>query len=114
MKKTYKVELLGNEYNLLSDASEEEVLEVISYLKKKTEEVYSKVHNLPQTNILFLAALNIASDFIQENKTNKKLKKEIFSKAENIINIIDTNIEQQNNTKNEKKNAEDDKILNLF
>ena len=90
MKKNYTVAILGSEYNLLSDSPEVEVKEVISILEKETKEIKSKVSNLPQINIMVLAALNIVNEYCQLKKTFSQKRELLSLKISELINYIDT------------------------
>ncbi len=90
MKKNYTISILDNEFNLLSDSPEVEVKEVISILEKETKEINKKVSNLPQINIVVLAALNIVNEYCQFKKTVSQKKDLLSLKVSELISYLDS------------------------
>jgi cell division protein ZapA (FtsZ GTPase activity inhibitor) len=90
LKKNYTISILDSEFSLLSDSPEAEVKEVISILEKETIEIKKKVSNLPQINILVLAALNIVNEYCQLKRTYAQKKEHLSTKISEVIDYIDT------------------------
>jgi cell division protein ZapA (FtsZ GTPase activity inhibitor) len=101
---------LDNEFSLLSDSPEGEVKEVISILEKETKEIKKKVSNLPQINIVVLAALNIVNEYCQFKKTVSQKKDLVTQKISELISYIDAS----NKDAELNQQPSGNKVLSLF
>ncbi len=66
------VRLLGNDYNIVCDESDEYVQKVGYYVDKKLNEVASRNGQLPTNMLAILAAINIADDYIKEKSKGEE------------------------------------------
>jgi cell division protein ZapA (FtsZ GTPase activity inhibitor) len=94
----------------LSDSPEGEVKEVISILEKETKEIKKKVSNLPQINIVVLAALNIVNEYCQFKKTVSQKKDLVTQKISELISYIDASNKESELNQQPSGN----KVLSLF
>ncbi|MEN6623466.1 MAG: cell division protein ZapA [Smithella sp.] len=89
MKKNYKINILGQELSVLSDADEEHVLSVIRLVTEKVEEVSGLGSNLKTLDIAILTALNVAEELVKLRGVNKELCDQLESRSEKLIQLID-------------------------
>ena len=85
--------LLGQEYTFYTGASEEEMDEILSLVKKLVEEgTNGSGGTIPASKVAILACLNIASRYIKlrEDFERYKMKSEI--RAGNLIDQIDASL----------------------
>ncbi len=86
--KTTKVDILGKEFNLKSDADEEHINQVVSYVKQKLEAVQQS-QTMDIISTVILAALNIADDYVQLKSERESLVNSIESRSLRLTNVID-------------------------
>lgn len=89
MKKSYKINILGQELSVLSDADDEHVLNVIQLINEKTEEVLKSANNLKTLDVAILTALNVAEELVKLKRVNKELCDQLESSSEKLIKLIE-------------------------
>ncbi|MEN6375007.1 MAG: cell division protein ZapA [Smithella sp.] len=89
MKKSYKINILGQELSVLSDADDEHVLNVIQLINEKTEEVLKSANNLKTLDVAILTALNVAEELVKLKRVNKELCDQLESRSEKLIKLIE-------------------------
>lgn len=89
MKKNYKINILGQELSVLSDADEEHVLSVIRLVTDKVEAVSGAGNNLKTLDVAILTALNVAEELVKLRGVNKELCDQLESRSEKLIQLID-------------------------
>lgn len=89
MKKSYKINILGQELSVLSDADDEHVLNVIRLINEKTEEVLKSANNLKTLDVAILTALNVAEELVKLKRVNKELCDQLESRSEKLIKLIE-------------------------
>ncbi len=89
MKKSYKIDILGQELSVLSDADDEHVLGVIRLVTDKVEEILKSGNNLKALDVAILAALNVAEELVKLRGVNKELCDQMESRSEKLIQLID-------------------------
>lgn len=89
MKKNYKINILGQELAVLSDADDDHVSSVIRIITEKTEEVLKSANNLKALDVAILTALNIAEELVKLQGVNKELCDQLESKSEELIQLIE-------------------------
>lgn len=89
MAEAVKVEILGNEYVLHSDAGEERVRRVAALLNSKLNEVLSTTNTSSTLATAVLAALNITNELLQLQDQQKNLLQEIEAKTERLLKMIE-------------------------
>jgi cell division protein ZapA len=84
-----KVQILGNEYLLRSNASEGQVRRVAAHLNAQINEVVNK--SSPSSNLaaVVLAALNITNELLQLKDSQEKFYKEIEANTERLLDKIE-------------------------
>lgn len=89
MKKSYNINILGQELSVLSDADEEHVLSVIRLVTEKMEEVLKSANNLKTLDVAILAALNVTEELLKLRGVNKDLCDQLESRSEKLIQLIE-------------------------
>ena len=89
MKKSYKINILGQELSVLNDADDEHVLSVVRLITEKTEEVLKSASNLKALDVAILTALNIAEELVKLKGVNKDLCDQLESRSEELIQLIE-------------------------
>ena len=89
MKKSYKINILGQDLSVLSDADDDHVLSVIQLITEKTEEVSKSANNLKVLDVAILTALNIAEELVKLKGVNKDLCDQLESRSEELIQLIE-------------------------
>jgi cell division protein ZapA len=89
LKKSYNINILGQELSVLSDADEEHVLSVIRLVTEKMEEVLKSANNLKTLDVAILAALNVTEELLKLRGVNKDLCDQLESRSEKLIQLIE-------------------------
>jgi hypothetical protein len=85
--------LLGQEYTFYTGASEEEMEEILSFVKKLIEEGSTgSGGTIPASKVAILACLNIASRYIKLREDFERYKGENENRACNLIDQIDASL----------------------
>ena len=89
--KSIRVNILGKEFFLKSDADEEYINQVVDYVKEKIETV-QKGQAMDIISAVILAALNIADDYFQLKKERESLIDKVEGRSFYLLNIIDSQL----------------------
>ena len=89
MKKSHKINILGQELSVLSDADDEHVASVIRVVNEKMEEIKKSANNFKTLDIAILAALNVAEELVKLRGVNKELCDQLESRSEKLIQLIE-------------------------
>lgn len=85
-----KVNIHGQEYTVKAQADSDYIKNVARYVNEKMDEVEKSLPNKQASiRIAILAAMNITDELFASNLANSKLKKNIQSKTNLLINRID-------------------------
>ncbi|HKK47257.1 MAG TPA: cell division protein ZapA [Balneolaceae bacterium] len=72
--KSIKVTILGKQYPLKVEESEEQTMQRISqYVDEKFRQYKKELNKQPDTTVMTLAALSIAEELFEERKRNREL-----------------------------------------
>lgn len=88
-----KVEILGNEYVLKSDAGEGHVRRVAAHLNAKLNEVLRECRTSSTLSAIVLAALNITNELLLIKDQQENLLQEIEANTERLLVKIEQNQE---------------------
>ena len=89
MKKRFSIRILGQELSVLSDARDDHVADVERYVSDKIEEVKNTSADQTTLNIIILAALNIADEYLRLKGEKENFYKELEIKSEKLIQFIE-------------------------
>ena len=84
----FQVEIFGQTYALRSQADEEHVRQVAGLLDLKMREVASGSRSVSTLQIAVLAALDIASDFMQSEDEKNRLFSEVDARVDTMNRSI--------------------------
>jgi cell division protein ZapA len=93
-KNSVKVNILGSEYALKSDADPEYISDLASYVDQKMEKLQqgSSIH--APLKIAVLTAVNISDELFRLKRKHEKIVKEIESASEEITENLDNFLNQ--------------------
>ncbi|RJX30011.1 MAG: cell division protein ZapA [Desulfarculus sp.] len=89
MVEAVRVEILGNEYVLRSEAGAERIRRVAEVLNAKLNEVLSTTNTSSTLATAVLAALNITNELLQLQDRQDNLLQEIEAKTERLLFMIE-------------------------
>ncbi|MDR2861740.1 MAG: cell division protein ZapA [Syntrophobacterales bacterium] len=89
MKRSFHIEIMGQQITVLSDANEETVEKVVQYVNGRIEEVVRGGNRLNTLAIAALAALNIADELFKVKEENISMRRELEGKTQRLIDLID-------------------------
>jgi cell division protein ZapA len=89
LKKRFSIRILGQELSVLSDARDDHVADVERYVSDKIEEVKKTSADQTTLNIIILAALNIADEYLRLKGEKEDFYKELEIKSEKLIQFIE-------------------------
>ena len=84
-EKKVQVEIDGVSYNLITDLTEDQIVEISRYVEGKIREI--KAHKLPYDKELVLTSLNIADDLFSVGSKYNRLREESQEAVENYPNL---------------------------
>lgn len=85
----HEVEIFGQTYSLRADADAEHVKRVAVLLDQRMREVASSGRTVSTVQIAVLAALDIASEFLQIRDDARSLAREIETRSDSMARRID-------------------------
>ena len=88
MNHQVKVGILGQEYTIQTQADRAYVEKVGRYLDYKCQEAQNSLRSSSLATITVLAALNIASDYLQVKETYERLLTRIESKEDELARML--------------------------
>lgn len=89
MKKQVEIKVMGQKFTVRSDSTEEYVNEVAQYVDEKINEVMRSTKAVASLNVVILAAMNIADEFMKFKQTKEKQWENAEKKIKNVIELID-------------------------
>jgi cell division protein ZapA len=93
--KSIKVTILGKQYPLKVEDSEEETMKRIAqYVDEKFRQYKKQLNKQPDTTIMTLAALSIAEELFEERKRNKELNKQEDKVLQSVNKTLEDFIEE--------------------
>ena len=99
--KRFRVDILGEGFEVRSDASEQKVREIAQYVDGKMREAVSEGRSTSREKAAVLAAMNIAEEFFKEQEEIKRSRKEMEERSERLLELIKREVDQplKNDTK---------------
>ena len=86
-----KVNILGREFSLRSEADEEHINQVVDYVKQKIEDV-QKSQTMDVISTVILTALNIADDYFRLRNERESLLNVVEDRSHWLSNVIDSRL----------------------
>ncbi len=88
-----KFEVLGQEYQLSTDASDEDVSEILQLVKDQVESYSQASSTLPANKLAILASLNMAGKYVKLKREFEEFKQMVGQSAEIMESKIDSVLE---------------------
>ncbi len=96
--KSIKVTILGKQYPLKVEDSEEETMKRIAqYVDEKFGQYKKELKKQPDTTVMTLAALSIAEELFEERKRNRELNQQEDKVLQNVNKSLEEFIEDIKN-----------------
>ena len=93
--KSIKITILGKQYPLKVEESEEEAMKRIAgYVDDKFRQYKKELNKQPDTTIMTLAALSIAEELFEERKRNRELNQQEDKVLQNVNESLENLIEE--------------------
>lgn len=93
--KSIKVTILGKQYPLKVEESEEETMKRIAqYVDEKFRQYKKELNKQPDSTIMTLAALSIAEELFEERKRNRELNQQEDKVLQNVNKSLEEFIEE--------------------
>ena len=89
--KAIKVTILGKQYPLrVEDSEEENMVRIARYVDEKLRQYKKELSKQPETTVMVLTALSIAEELFEQRQLNKDLNK----KEDRILEDVNTSMER--------------------
>ncbi len=93
--KSIKITILGKQYPLKVEESEEEAMKRIAgYVDDKFRQYKKELNKQPDTTIMTLAALSIAEELFEERKRNRELNQQEDKTLKNVNESLENFLEE--------------------
>jgi len=89
MKRSVTVQIAGQRYVLRSDADEETVRELATYVDARIREIQRQTRTADTQALATLAALQIAEELFGEREAQAALKKKIREKGQSLLQFLE-------------------------
>jgi cell division protein ZapA len=84
------VTILGQQYTLRTDATSDQVREVVDFVRQSLEEVTGRHRAVDSLDAAVLALLNVAGSFLQMKRTDEAQMQEVKQLIDRIDRVLDT------------------------
>lgn len=92
MDRLIKIELLGQQYTLRTDAAEDKVRAAVELVEAKLGEYQEATRSNIKLNVAILAALDIANEYLQLKDSCDKLQLELEARSQEMIRAIEAEV----------------------
>lgn len=93
--KAIKVTILGKQYPLRVEESEEEnMVRIARYVDEKLRQYKKELNKQPESTVMVLTALSIAEELFEERSKSKELNKKEDRALENVNKSMEQFLEQ--------------------
>jgi cell division protein ZapA len=104
--------VLGQEYPLYTDASEEDIEEILNLVKMQIEnQSKSSKSFLPANKVAVLTSLNMAGKYVQVKKDFEQYKKEMTDRVERLTSVIKSSLPHDMELQVKESGSEIDETL---
>jgi len=90
MAETLKVEILGRPITLKSSISRERLEYIVRLLADKITEARHMFSSISNEEVVIMAALNLAFEYLEIKEDWQKLQQEVENKSKQLIDLIET------------------------
>lgn len=96
--KSIKITILGKQYPLkVEDSEEDTMLRISQYVDEKFRQYKKELSKQPETTVMVLAALSIAEELFEERRRNRELSQQDDKVLEGVNKSIENLIEEIQN-----------------
>ena len=88
-KRTVEVSIMGQKFLVRSDSDEEYVERIAEFVNGKVAEITSKSKSIPSLNVVILAAMNIADEYLRSKDDKSQFASVVEKKLKGMIELID-------------------------
>jgi len=92
--KRYKVDILGEEFEVRSNGSAEKVRNIAQYVDEKMQQAVNVGRSTSREKAAILAALNIAEELFNEKDSTEKGKKLLEEKSDKLLELVQKELER--------------------
>ena len=93
MERLVKLEVLGQEYPLYTDASEEDIQEILQLVQKQIEKNSKSSRSfLPANKVAVLTSLNVAGEYVRLKKDFEQYKQQMSELVERLTSVIEDSL----------------------
>jgi cell division protein ZapA len=93
MERLVKLEVLGQEYPLYTDASEEDIQEILQLVQKQIEKNSKSARSvLPANKVAVLTSLNMAGKYVRLKKDFDQYKQQMSELVERLTSVIEDSL----------------------
>jgi cell division protein ZapA len=89
MKRPVTVQIAGQRYTLRSDAHEDVVREIASFVDRRLKQVQRQTRAVDTQSLAILAALQIAEELFAEREAARALRKRIREKSRSLLLLLE-------------------------
>lgn len=96
--KSIKITILGKQYPLkVEDSEEDTMMRISQYVDEKFRQYKKELNKQPETTVMVLAALSIAEELFEERRRNRELSQQDDKVLEGVNKSIESLIEEIQN-----------------
>jgi len=96
--KSIKITILGKQYPLkVEDSEEDTMMRISQYVDEKFRQYKKELSKQPETTVMVLAALSIAEELFEERRRNRELSQQDDKVLEGVNKSIENLIEEIQN-----------------
>ncbi len=89
MKKSVEVSIMGQKLQIRSDSDEGYIEKVAQFVDGKIDDVLKRTKSVASAQVVILAAMNIADEFLKYKMNKSEREETIAKKIESMIEHID-------------------------
>ncbi len=96
--KSIKITILGKQYPLkVEDSEEETMIRISQYVDEKFRQYKKELSKQPETTVMVLAALSIAEELFEERRRNRELNQQDDKVLQGVNKSLESLIEEIKN-----------------
>jgi cell division protein ZapA (FtsZ GTPase activity inhibitor) len=108
--KSVRIRVLNNDYFIKTDADEEYVQQIASFLEKKIKETFPQVGSVLIPRPFLLATLKVVDDYFRLKREFEEFRSRAEEKSRRLVEMLDSSFEEErrfdNQDRGEKKGEE--------
>ena len=102
MERLVKLELLGQEYPVYTDAPEEDIEEILQLVKMQIESKSKSTKSaLPANKVAVLTSLNMAGKYVRMKRDFEQYKQKMSETVERLTSVIENSLTEEKEAQTE-------------